>query len=409
MTRSPGLLARNPRPFIVAPARKGAPKRLALLGATGSIGRSCAQVIASAPDRFAVVSVAGGRDGSALAHTAIALGASFAAVCDPAGYLDLKEGVAGYDIEVAAGEGAVVEAARREADLVVSAIVGTVGLLPTYAAILAGRTIALANKETLVCAGAVVMRTAARCGAQLLPLNSEHNAIFQAIGGRDPGEVVRMTLTASGGPFREWSAERIATASRAEALNHPRWAMGPKISVDSASLMNKGLELIEAHHLFGIAPERLSVVVHPQSIVHGLISFADGSTIAGMASPDMRTPIAHCLAHPDRIPSGVAAPDLADLGRLTFEKADLTRFPALRIAIEALKDGEGAPTALNAANEIVVAAFLAGRIAFGAIPQFVERTLETMRAAGETRAATTIEAAMDIHRIAQERAMALVA
>jgi 1-deoxy-D-xylulose-5-phosphate reductoisomerase len=217
-----------------------------------------------------------------------------------------------------------------------------------------------------------------------------------------------MTLTASGGPFREWSGERIATASRADALNHPKWAMGPKISVDSASLMNKGLELIEAHHLFGVAADRLCVVVHPQSIVHGLVSFADGSTIAGMASPDMRTPIAHCLAHPDRIPSGVAAPDLADLGRLTFEHADLTRFPALRIAIDALKRGEGAPTVLNAANEIVVAAFLAGRIAFGAIPEFVERTLETMCAAGEMRTPTTIAAAMDIHRIAQERAAALL-
>jgi 1-deoxy-D-xylulose-5-phosphate reductoisomerase len=409
MLHSTGLLARNPRPFMAARIPEAAPKRVALLGATGSIGRSCAQVVASAPDRFAVVSVAGGRDGAALARAAIALGASFAAICDPAGYGDLKEGVAGHDIEISAGEGAIVEAACREADLVVSAIVGAVGLLPTYAAILAGRIIALANKETLVCAGAVVMRTAAKCGARLLPLDSEHNAIFQAIGDRDPGEVVRMTLTASGGPFREWSAERIAAASRAEALNHPKWAMGPKISVDSASLMNKGLELIEAHHLFGVAPDRLSVLVHPQSIVHGLVSFADGSTIAGMASPDMRTPIAHCLAHPDRVPSGVAAPDLAALGRLTFEQPDLTRFPALRIAIDALKDGEGAPTALNAANEIVVAAFLAGRIAFGAIAEFVERTLEAMRAAGETKAPATVEAAMDIHNIAQERATALVA
>jgi 1-deoxy-D-xylulose-5-phosphate reductoisomerase len=407
--RSTGLLARAPRPFIAAHASKAEPKRLVLLGVTGSIGRSCAQVIAASPDRFAVVSVAAGRDGAALARAAIALGASFAAISDPAGYADLKAGVAGHDIEISAGEDAIVEAARREADLVVSAIVGAVGLLPTYAAILAGRTVALANKETLVCAGAVVMRTAAACGARLLPLDSEHNAIFQAIGDRDTGDVVRMTLTASGGPFREWSAERIATASRADALKHPKWAMGPKISVDSASLMNKGLELIEAHHLFGVAPDRLSVVVHPQSIVHGLVAFADGSMIAGMASPDMRTPIAHCLAHPDRIPSGVAAPDLAALGRLTFEQADLSRFPALRIAIDALKAGEAAPTVLNAANEIAVAAFLAGRIAFGAIPELVERTLETMGAAGEMSAPTTVKAAIDIHNVAQERAAALVA
>jgi len=282
-------------------------------------------------------------------------------------------------------------------------------LPPTYAAILAGRTIALANKETLVCAGSLVMQAAAKWGARLLPLDSEHNAIFQAIGGRNTSEIVRMTITASGGPFREWDAERIANATPAEALKHPKWAMGPKISIDSATLMNKGLELIEAHHLFAIAPDRLAVVVHPQSIVHGLVSFADGSTIAGMASPDMRTPIAHCLAYPDRIASGVAAPDLAALGRLTFEEADLARFPSLRIAIDALKDGEGTPTALNAANETVVAAFLAGRIRFGAIPEFVERTLGEMRAAGETRTPTSVAAAMAIHRIAQDRAATLLA
>ena len=218
-----------------------------------------------------------------------------------------------------------------------------------------------------------------------------------------------MTITASGGPFREWSAERIAGATRAEAIAHPKWSMGAKISVDSASLMNKGLELIEAHHLFAIAPERLAVVVHPQSIVHGLISFLDGSTIAGMASPDMRTPIAHCLAYPDRIESGVEAPDLAALGRLTFEAPDMARFPALRIAREALAEGEGAPTALNAANEIAVAAFLDGRIQFGALAPLVERTLELMRAAGETPTPSTVAEAVAIHHIARDRASALLA
>ncbi len=385
------------------------PKRLVLLGATGSIGRSCTQVIAAAPERFAVEAVVGGRDGAALARSAIALGAKFAAIADPAGYPDLKAGVAGRQIEIAAGEDAMLEAARRPADLVVSGIVGAVGLAPTFAAIREGRAVALANKETLVCAGYAVMQAVKRFGARLLPLDSEHNAIFQALGGREAVEIVRMTLTASGGPFREWSAERIAGATCAEALAHPKWSMGAKISVDSASLMNKGLELIEAHHLFAIAPERLAVVVHPQSIVHGLISFLDGSTIAGMASPDMRTPIAHCLAYPDRIESGVAAPDLAELGRLTFEAPDLARFPALRIAREALAEGEGAPTALNAANEIAVAAFLDGRIGFGALAPLVERTLELMRAAGETSTPLTVAEAVAIHHIARDRASALLA
>ncbi len=388
---------------------QGAPKRLVLLGATGSIGRSCAQVIEASPGRFAVEAVVGGRDGAALARTAIALGAKFAAIADPAGYADLKAGLSGRAIEIAVGDEAMVEAARRPAEIVVSAIVGAVGLAPTLAAIEAGRAIALANKETLVCAGAVVMRAVKAHGATLLPLDSEHNAIFQALGGRDVAEIDRMTLTASGGPFREWSAERIATATRAEALAHPNWSMGPKISIDSASLMNKGLELIEAHHLFAIAPERLEVVVHPQSIVHGLISFVDGSMLAGMALPDMRAAVAHCLAYPARIASGVPAPDLVSLGRLTFEAADLARFPALRIALETIGEGQGAPTALNAANEIAVAAFLDARIAFGQLPRLVERTLELMRANGEIPSPETLAEALTIHHIARDRATALLA
>lgn len=385
------------------------PKRISLLGATGSIGRSCARVIADNPGQFVVEAVAGGRNGAQLARAAVSLGASYAAVADCAGYAELKAGVAGHDIEVAAGDDAVCEAGRRQADLVISAIVGASGLAPTYAAILAGQTIALANKETLVCAGVIVMAAAASHGARLLPLDSEHNAIFQAIGGRDIAEIVHMTVTASGGPFREWSAERIGRATRAEALAHPKWSMGPKISIDSASLMNKGLELIEAHHLFAIAPARLGVVVHPQSIIHGLITFADGSTIAGMASPDMRTPIAHCLAYPHRISSGVGAPDLVALGRLTFEEVDLDRFPCLRIAMESLALGAGDPTALNAANEVAVDLFLEGHIAFAELPDIVERTLSAMRAARETSEPATVAEAMEIHNIARDRAGALIA
>ena len=393
-----------------APAPTDSPrKRLAILGATGSIGRSCAQVISAAPDRFSVVSVAGGRDGAALAKCAIELKAEFAALADPAGYQDLKAGLAGFEVEIGVGPEAVKEAALRNADLVVAAIVGAAGLEPTFAAISAGRTVALANKETLVCAGAAVMETARRVGSTVLPMDSEHNALFQAIGARDPQTIETMTITASGGPFREWSAERISAATREQALTHPNWVMGPKVTIDSAGLMNKGLEMIEAHHLFGLPADRLDVVVHPQSIVHGFIAFADGSLIAGMASPDMRTPIAHCLAYPERIASGVRPPDLAALGRLTFERADLKRFPALSLAIEALRTGGGAPTALNAANEIAVAAFLNRRIGFGDIARLVAKTLSAMTEAGELGAPADIAEALAIHHIALDRTASLLA
>jgi 1-deoxy-D-xylulose-5-phosphate reductoisomerase len=384
-------------------------KRLVILGATGSIGRSCAQVIGESPGRFTVAAVACGHDGAALALAARSLDARFAAVADPQGYTELKAGLAGSAIEAAAGPEAVVEAALRAADLVVSGIVGAAGLAPTYAAVSAGRAVALANKETLVCAGDAVMATARQTGARLLPMDSEHNAIFQAVGGRDLATIVRMTITASGGPFRQWSAERIATATRAEALAHPNWAMGPKVTIDSATMMNKGLELIEAHHLFDTPAERLAVVVHPQSIVHGFVAFADGSLIAGLASPDMRTPVAHCLGFPERIPSGVAPPDLAALAKLTFEPVDLDRFPAMALATAALAEGGGAPTALNGANEVAVAAFLDGRIGFGRITRLVEQTLAAMRAAGEIAAPTTVAEALAIHHIARDRATALLA
>jgi 1-deoxy-D-xylulose-5-phosphate reductoisomerase len=385
------------------------PKRLVILGATGSIGRSCAQVIDGAPGRFEVVALAGGRDGAALARAAIALQAPFAAIADPAGYADLKAGVAGKAIEVAAGPEAIIEAALRQADLVVAAIAGTAGLAPTYAAIESGRTVALANKETLVCAGDAVMAAARRSGACILPLDSEHNAIFQAMGGCAPEAIVKMILTASGGPFREWSAERIEAATVEEALAHPNWAMGPKVTIDSASLMNKGLELIEAHHLFGMPANRLDVLVHPQSIVHGLIAFADGAVTAGMAAPDMRTPIAHCLAYPRRMKSGAKALDLAAIGELTFKHPDFERFPALRLAMAALSVGGGAPTALNAANEIAVEAFLGAKIGFSAIARLVEAVIEQSSRAGELVASATVAQALAVHHIARDRALALLA
>ncbi len=389
--------------------RDRAPKRLVLLGATGSIGRSCAQVILNEPADFLVSAVAGGRDGAALARSAIALKASFAAIADPAGYGALKEGLAGTGIEIAAGPDAIVSAALREAELVVAAIAGTAGLAPTFAAIEAGRAVALANKETLVCAGDAFMEMARRTRASVLPMDSEHNAIFQAMAGCDPARIVKMTITASGGPFREWSAERIRAASVAEALAHPNWAMGPKITIDSASMMNKGLELIEAHHLFSMPADRLDVVVHPQSVVHGLIAFADGSVTAGMAAPDMRTPIAHCLAYPRRMNSGTRPLDLAAVGELTFERPDFERFPALRLAIDALRAGQSAPTALNAANEIAVEAFLNGRIGFPAIAQMVATVIEQCGRAGELGASATVAQALAVHHIARDRARALLA
>ena len=386
-----------------------AAKRLVILGATGSIGRSCAQVLDGAPGRFDVRAVAGGRDGAALAKTAIAVNAAFAAIADPTGYAELKAGVAGEPIEIAAGPEAVVEAALREADLVVAAIAGTAGLDPTYAAIAAGRTVALANKETLVCAGDAVMAAARAAGACILPLDSEHNAIFQAMAGCDPDQIVKMILTASGGPFRQWSAERISKATVAEALAHPKWAMGSKVTIDSASMMNKGLELIEAHHLFGMPADRLDVLIHPQSVVHGLIAFADGSVTAGMAAPDMRTPIAHCLAYPERMVSGAKALDLAAVGQLSFERPDLARFPALGLAIGALRAGGGAATALNAANEIAVEAFLAARIGFSQMIGVVETVLEESGRAGELSACTNVAQALSVHHIARDRALALLA
>ena len=380
-----------------------APRRsVSILGATGSIGRSTAQVLGLQRERFTVAAVAGGRDGEALGRVAIELGARFAAVADPAAYDSLKTRLAGTGIEAAAGPQAVVEAALRPADIVIAAIAGTAGVAPTIAAIKAGRTVALANKETLVCAGAPAMRAAAASGARLLPLDSEHNAIFQALGDADWTTIETMTLTASGGPFRTWTAERIASATKAEALAHPNWAMGPKVTIDSAGLMNKGLELVEAYHLFGIAAERLKVVVHPQSVVHGLVSFADGSVTAGLALPDMRVPIAHCLSYPERIESGARKLDLAAVGSLTFEAPDLVRFPALRLAMEALAAGRGLPTVLNAANEIAVQAFVDGRISFGQIAVVVEKTCEAALANGTAREPADVTEALAIdHRTRQ--------
>lgn len=379
-------------------------KTVSVLGATGSIGRTTAAILAAHPDRFSVEAVAGGRDPESLAATAIRLGAKFAAIADESAALRLRDALSGTGIRSGAGEAAVVEAACREADIVVAGIVGTAGLRPTEAAVRAGRTVALANKECLVCSGAAFMGAARQSGARILPMDSEHNAIAQAMGGHAVDEIERMILTASGGPFRTWPADRIARATREEALAHPNWSMGAKVTIDSASLMNKGLELIEAHHLFGIRPDRLGVIVHPQSIVHGLVTFADGAVVAGLAVPDMTVPIAHCLGYPERLETPARRLDLAAIGRLDFEEPDLARFPALRLAMEALTGGGNMPTVMNAANEVAVAAFLAGQLPFGGIAELVERVLEGLGRSGDSAAPGSTDEALAVDERARSAA-----
>jgi 1-deoxy-D-xylulose-5-phosphate reductoisomerase len=389
-----------------APVAK--PKKLNILGATGSIGRSAEAVILGAPGRFEVGAVASGRDAKNLARVAKALGARFAAIADVAAYADLKAELSGSGIEAGAGPEALVQAAVRPADLVVGAIAGAAGVKPTYAAVEAGLDVALANKECLVCAGDAFMRTARRKGVKILPMDSEHNAIFQALGGEPVENVETMWLTASGGPFRTWSAEKIAAATPEQALAHPNWAMGPKVTIDSASLMNKGLELIEAMHIFAIPAEKLDVLVHPQSIVHGMVSFADGAVTAGMANPDMKAPIAHCLAWPERVATSVRRLDLGAIGTLTFDKPDFDRFPALRVAMAALRAGGAMPTVLNAANEIMVAAFLNKQIGFNDIAREVEAVCEEFSRRNAVAAPADIEEALAVDHIVRESSLTRV-
>lgn len=370
-----------------------------VFGATGSIGKSTADLLAQHADRFRVGALVGGKDPVALARMARELNASFAALADESAGPALAEALAGSGIPNGAGEGAVMEAVARDADIVVAAVSGAAGLKSTHAALRLGRTVALANKESLVCAGDAFMRDAARYGATILPMDSEHDALSQALAGRPLADVRTMMITASGGPFRTWTRERIAAASATEAAAHPTWSMGMKINIDSASLMNKGLELIEAHHLFGIEPERLDVVVHPQSVIHGMVYWLDGAVTAELALPDMRVPISHCLGLGDRLTIARGRPlDLVKLGALTFEAVDEERFPCLRIARAALAAGGAAPTVMNAANEIAVAAFIAGRIGFYGISDLVERACTHFAGQYRTAPADVDEAlAIDAH------------
>jgi len=384
-----------------AASSSAAPRTISILGATGSIGTSTLDLLVRQPDRYKVEAVTAQRNAEALAKAAIALGARFAAIADPKAYDALKAALSGSEVVAAAGEAAVIEAAARPADIVVAAISGAAGLAPTMAAIERGTSVAIANKECLVCAGGLFMRRAAERDATILPVDSEHNALFQAMGAGGRGDIRRLILTASGGPFRTWSAEAVRNATPEQALRHPNWSMGAKVTIDSASLMNKGLELIEAHHLFQMPAKDIDVFVHPQSIVHGIVEFCDGSFIAQLGAPDMRIPISHCLAWPERMTEPARRLRLEEMASLTFEAPDLVRFPALRLAREALTVGGAAPTVLNAANEIAVAEFLSGRLGFAAIPSLVEATLNEAVRRGIVREPASVDEALTIDREAR--------
>jgi len=350
-------------------------RSITILGATGSIGSSTLDLIRREPDKWRVVALTANGNAVELGNLAREFQAEVAVVADDAALPALREALAGTTIEAAAGAAALIEAAARGADITVAAIVGCAGLAPTMAAIEQGGVIALANKEALVSAGDVMTAAVARHGATLLPVDSEHNAIFQCLQGNDIAHVRAITLTASGGPFRDWSLDQLHTATPAQAVKHPNWSMGAKISVDSATMMNKGLEFIEAYHLFPVGVERLRIIVHPQSIVHSMVEYRDGSTLAQLGPSDMRVPIASALAWPARMDTPCDPLDLAAIGQLTFRAPDETRFPATRLARAAVIEGGVAPAVLNAANEIAVAAFLESQIGFTRIVQLVEDVL----------------------------------
>jgi 1-deoxy-D-xylulose-5-phosphate reductoisomerase len=379
-------------------------RKIAILGATGSIGKSTLDLIERNPERFEVSAVTAATNVEALADVVRRTGAKLAVIADENRYTDLAELLVGTNCRAAAGKGGLVEAAGGDAELIIAAIVGCAGLKPVMAAVDSGKTVALANKEALVTAGALMTGAAAANGATLLPVDSEHNAIFQCLAGNRAEDVSKIILTASGGPFRTASADTINTATPAQAVAHPNWSMGAKISVDSATLMNKGLELIEAHYLFGLPSSQLDIVIHPQSVIHSLVEFVDGSVLAQLGSPDMRIPIAYALAWPERMPTPAARLDLTSIARLDFEAPDLDRFPALPLAREALEAGGAAPIVLNAANEIAVAGFLAGHVRFPHIAKIVQQALNE----ASYDAPRSIGDVLEIDRLTRECASATI-
>jgi 1-deoxy-D-xylulose-5-phosphate reductoisomerase len=379
-------------------------RKIAILGATGSIGKSTLDLVERNRERFEVTAVTAATNVEALADIARRTGARLAVVADESRYNDLAELLSDSDCCAAAGEAALIDAATDHSDLVLAAIVGCAGLRPVMAAVEAGKIVALANKEALVTAGALMTDAAAESGATLLPVDSEHNAIFQCLAGGRAEDVSRIILTASGGPFRTSTSDAISAATPAEAVAHPKWSMGAKISVDSATLMNKGLELIEAHYLFGLPSRLLDVVIHPQSVVHSMVEYVDGSVLAQLGSPDMRIPIAYALAWPERISTPAERLDLTKIASLDFEAPDLHRFPALRLAREALEEGGSAPVILNAANEVAVASFLAGAIKFPEIATVVQQALNT----SDYDAPRSIGDVLEIDRVTREKARSIM-
>ncbi|HAO43229.1 MULTISPECIES: 1-deoxy-D-xylulose-5-phosphate reductoisomerase [unclassified Afipia] len=389
-------------------AAASAVRTITVLGATGSIGDSTMDLLRASPERYQVEALTANGNVEGLAKLAKEFNARFVAVADASKLGELREALAGTNIAYGAGDSAIIEAAERPADWVMAAVSGAAGLKPALAAADRGATIALANKECLVCAGDFFMDRAAKAGACILPADSEHNALFQALASGNREELVRVIITASGGPFRTWKAADIAQATLAQALKHPNWSMGQKITIDSASMMNKGLEVIEASYLFALSPDEIDVLVHPQSIVHGMVEFSDRSVMAQLGTPDMRTPIAHCLGWPDRITGRAASLDLAKIGSLTFEAPDYDRFPGLKLAYDALRTGNGATTVYNAANEVAVAAFVAQRIRFGGIAQLVEATLNNWVRAGNLAPLTSADDAISVDHDARNNAAALL-
>jgi 1-deoxy-D-xylulose-5-phosphate reductoisomerase len=362
----------------IDPNGPGGLRTVTVLGSTGSVGVSTVDLLAANPDRFRVHALVGGRNAALLAEQARRLNASVAVIADRTCLPELDAALRGSGINVAAGDEAVLEAASYRVDWTMAAITGAAGLPSTLAAIRRGGAVALANKEALVCAGEVMLRAVRDAGATLLPVDSEHNAIFQALAEGNHGAVERIVLTASGGPFRTATLDEMVRATPEAALRHPIWSMGAKISIDSATMFNKGLELIEAARLFDLPESRIDVLVHPQSVIHGIVHYQDGSMLAQMGAPDMRIPIAHALAWPQRIPTTSPRLDLAAMGQLTFFPPDPERFPALRLARQALVAGGGAPTILSAANEVAVEAFLARRLGFTEIAVLVEQVMDRL-------------------------------
>jgi 1-deoxy-D-xylulose-5-phosphate reductoisomerase len=380
-----------------------APRTVTILGCTGSVGTQTIDLLLAQPDRYRVKALVAGSKIDLLAQQARQLRAERAVVANPDCYLGLKDALAGSGIEVAAGLDAVVEAAAMPADWTMAAITGAAGLAPTLAAIKRGKAVALANKEALVCAGEVMLRAVREAGATLLPVDSEHNAIFQSMADGNRGAIEQIILTASGGPFRTFTLEEMARVKPEAALRHPIWSMGPKITIDSATMFNKGLEVIEAARLFDLDESAIGVLIHPQSVIHGMVCYQDGSVLAQLGAPDMRIPIAHTLAWPARMPTASKRLNLAEVARLEFAEPDLLQFPALRLAREALKAGGGTPAILNAANEVAVDIFLKGKIGFLDIAGTVERVLEKLG----TPPADSLEAVIELDATARRTAHGL--